>query len=196
MPSNIEIKARASNLEQMRRLVEQLADGPPQTVFQHDVFFNVSYGRLKLRTFSEHCGELIFYERPDCTEPKQCDYQICGTSDPRRLREVLSAALSESVVVRKKRTVFLVGQTRVHLDEVEDLGAFVELEVVLQPGQSPAEGHEIANDLMAKLRIDEADLVPFAYADLLQRTRNEQDAGPSRPKAESAHSDEPSKGEQ
>jgi len=83
------------------------------------------------------------------------------------LRTLLAAALDETVIVKKKREVFLVGQTRIHLDEVDELGTFVELEVVLNPGQSAAEGQQIVADLMQKLGIEEADLVSRAYADLL-----------------------------
>ena len=59
------------------------------------------------------------------------------------------------------------GQTRVHLDEVEGLGTFVELEVVLRPDQSPAEGTLIATGLMKKLGISDDQLVDRAYLDLL-----------------------------
>ena len=53
------------------------------------------------------------------------------------------------------------------LDEVEELGPFVELEVVLRPGQGTADGARIAERLMGELGIDERDLVPQAYVDLL-----------------------------
>lgn len=70
-------------------------------------------------------------------------------------------------VVRKKRALYMVGQTRIHLDEVEGLGAFVELEVVMQPDQSQTEGIQIARELMAKLEIQDTELVDHAYIDLL-----------------------------
>jgi predicted adenylyl cyclase CyaB len=71
-------------------------------------------------------------------------------------------------VVRKRRYLYLVGQTRVHLDEVEGLGEFMELEVVLRPEQSDAEGQAIARDLMTRLGIREEDLLEGAYMDLLE----------------------------
>ena len=76
-------------------------------------------------------------------------------------------ALGRTVVVKKKREVFMVGQTRVHLDEVEDLGTFVELEVVLRANQDPCEGHRIAEGLMMELGIEADKLIGCAYADLL-----------------------------
>jgi predicted adenylyl cyclase CyaB len=82
--------------------------------------------------------------------------------------EALATALGATAVVRKQRTLLWVGQTRVHLDEVEGLGSFLELEVVLEADQSVARGTAIAHDLMARLGVDEDDLVPVAYVDLLQ----------------------------
>ncbi|MBI3923027.1 MAG: class IV adenylate cyclase [Armatimonadetes bacterium] len=172
MPSNIEIKGRVRDLKQVEVLAAQLTDLPPQALTQEDVFFPAQHGRLKLRILSDDCGELIYYDRPDSTQPKQSDYRIHRTTDPSQLREVLSASLGEAIVVRKNRTVYLIGQTRVHLDQVEGLGDFVELEVVLRPGQNPEEGHLIARDLMGKLGIEETDLLPCAYADLLREQTN------------------------
>jgi predicted adenylyl cyclase CyaB len=80
----------------------------------------------------------------------------------------LSLALGVRGVVRKKRTLYLVGQTRLHLDEVEGLGEFVELEVVLRHGQSDLEGQQIARELMTRLAIREQDLLEGAYMDMLE----------------------------
>lgn len=81
--------------------------------------------------------------------------------------ETLSAALGVIGTVRKHRVLYLSGQTRIHLDDVEGLGDFLELEVVLDDGQSTAEAERIANDLMAQLGITGDDLVAVAYIDLL-----------------------------
>ena len=82
---------------------------------------------------------------------------------------MLSAALDVRGVVRKRRSVYLVGQTRVHLDQVEGLGDFVELEVVLQPQQNSSDGVAIAHDLMRKLGILPSQLIDKAYIDLLEK---------------------------
>jgi predicted adenylyl cyclase CyaB len=71
-------------------------------------------------------------------------------------------------VVRKKRWLYRVGQTRIHLDEVEGLGTFLELEVMLRPDESEGDGRATAATLMARLGIRESDLVPGAYMDLLE----------------------------
>ena len=167
MPSNVEIKARFGNLDRIRTIAEQLATEPSQTIVQEDVFFACSLGRLKLRIFPDDTGELIHYVRPDAAETRLSRYEIHRTSAPQVLRRILTSAYGQTVVVKKTRTLYLTGQTRIHLDEVMDLGTFVELEVVLTPGQSAEEGHRIAHELMEQLEIQPSDLVPCAYADLL-----------------------------
>jgi predicted adenylyl cyclase CyaB len=89
------------------------------------------------------------------------------TTDPAGLQEVPTAACGTRGVVRKRRRVFFVGATRVHLDRVEGLGEFVELEVALCPGQSANDGRAPAQQLMARLGISPDRLVDRAYVDLL-----------------------------
>jgi len=167
MPSNIEIKARVSDLEALRRVAQELADAPCEVLQQEDVFFRGARGRLKLRMFPGGSGELIHYERPDDAGASQSHYRIFATGDTKTLRAVLADALGELVTVRKTRELWLAGRTRIHLDRVEGLGDFAELEVVLRPGQCPDEGRAVAADLMERLGIRETDLVACAYADLL-----------------------------
>jgi predicted adenylyl cyclase CyaB len=90
------------------------------------------------------------------------------TAEPDRLRGLLAAACGIIGVVRKHRIVRLVGRTRVHLDEVEGLGRFIELEVVLEGDEPMEQGVAEAHDLMAALGIREDQLVPHAYVDLLR----------------------------
>ena len=98
---------------------------------------------------------------------KRSTYEITPVADANSLGAVLSAALGVTQVVEKTRTLYLVGQTRVHLDSVDGLGEFLELEVVLRPGQTAADGEAIAAGLMERLGIREADLCSGAYADMV-----------------------------
>ncbi|MEJ2144810.1 MAG: class IV adenylate cyclase, partial [Acidobacteriota bacterium] len=70
--------------------------------------------------------------------------------------------------VRKRRRLYLAGNTRIHLDEVEGLGSFLELEVVLSGSQTVAEGEAVAQSLMRELGIPESDLIQGAYVDLIE----------------------------
>jgi predicted adenylyl cyclase CyaB len=168
MPSNIEIKARARDFSNIRSRAEALTDTPVEVIPQEDTFFRVPKGRLKLRVRRADPAQLIYYERPDQDGPKRSDYQIFETPDPESLKLTLGKALGVRGVVRKTRYLYLIGQTRVHLDDVEGLGQFMELEVVLRPGQPDTEGQEIAHDLMSKLGVEQGDLLEGAYMDLLE----------------------------
>jgi predicted adenylyl cyclase CyaB len=167
-PTNIEIKACVSDLALLRALVEAIADADVEALDQEDIFFAAPAGRLKLRIFDEYTGELIHYHREDCAEPRASRYLIAPTSDPLTLKRILEQVLPNTGTVRKRRSVYHVGQTRVHLDQVDELGAFLELEVVLHPDQSEAEGVAIALDLLARLGISGDQLVRSAYIDLLR----------------------------
>jgi adenylate cyclase class IV len=163
---NIEIKARTSALQPLRARIERLVASPPQVLEQTDTFFTVPRGRLKLREFADGSGELIAYDRPDQPGPKQSVYFRWPCADARAASEALAAVLPVRGVIRKRREVFLIGRTRIHLDDVERLGCFVELEVVLGEGQSAEAGEQVARNLLAALEIPQTALVPGAYIDL------------------------------
>jgi len=114
-------------------------------------------------------AQLVYYDRPDQDGPKLSNYHIYETRDPAGLKTALSLALGVRGVVRKTRYLYMAGQTRIHLDDVEGLGHFMELEVVLRDDQSEAEGQSIAEGLMARLGIRKEDLLTGAYMDLLEK---------------------------
>jgi predicted adenylyl cyclase CyaB len=165
--TNIEIKARIASIDRFGETVESLSDAEVEVLNQEDHFFSSPNGRLKLRIFNERCGELIHYHRPDTVEPKASRYRIAPTSDPGAMRSILSQVMPSVGIVKKQRWLYRVGQTRIHLDRVDGLGDFVELEVVLRPDQEQGEGIAIAHELMMRLGIDEDQLVKVAYIDLL-----------------------------
>ena len=170
MPANIEIKARVRDFEQIRSRAEKMSDTPVDIILQEDIFFNVEKGRLKLRILAPDRSQLIYYTRPDQDGPKRSEYHISLSSDPQNLKRVLELAYGIRGIVRKTRCLYLVGQTRIHLDAVEGLGDFMELEVVMADGQSDAEGQKIAEELMSALGVERADLIDGAYMDLLEKS--------------------------
>jgi predicted adenylyl cyclase CyaB len=167
MARNVEIKARIESVDSVLLKAAALADKGPVDIVQDDTFFACQNGRLKLRALSPNEGQLVFYRRSDQKGPKESFYLISHTRTPDALRESLSLANGQAGRVRKKRTLFLVGRTRIHLDRVEELGDFLELEVVLSDGESVEAGEAIARDLMEKLGILPDQLVEGAYVDLL-----------------------------
>jgi predicted adenylyl cyclase CyaB len=167
MPVNIEIKARVDDFDVLSARAEALSDVPVKVIPQEDTFFNTEKGRLKLRMLAPDLGYLIYYERPDRDGPKRSEYHLAKTNEPENLKTALALALGVRGVVRKTRYLYMVGQTRIHLDEVDGLGYFMELEVVMREGQSDAEGQAIAEDLMRRLGVREEALIEGAYMDLI-----------------------------
>lgn len=168
MPANIEVKARLIDAEEARRKARQLSGGPPDEIHQIDVFFNCPEGRLKLRIFDSGSGELIGYHRTDDAEIRRSDYHIVRTPDAMTLLEILRQSLGESGMVEKMRHLYEVDQTRIHIDHVEGLGDFLEVEVVLRPGQSEDEGYDIAQRILKEMGILPDQYVAAAYVDLLK----------------------------
>jgi len=168
MPANIEIKAHARNFEQLKARAAALSDGPGEIIKQQDTFFVAPQGRLKLREFSAGQAQLIYYTRSDQSGPKRSEYRIYQTGDAENLKAVLELAYGIRGVVRKTRHLYLVGQTRLHLDDVAGLGQFIELEVVLRSDQTDAQGQAVAEELMQKLGLTRADLLEGAYMDLIE----------------------------
>jgi predicted adenylyl cyclase CyaB len=168
MGRNVEIKARIENPDGLFETVKALAEFGPVHISQDDTFFVCSNGRLKLRVFSPTNGELIFYQRPDSAGPKESLYSIVPTTEPDSLRDLLTSSLGQAGRVRKTRTLFLTGRTRIHLDRVQGLGDFVELEVVLKDGEPAGAGIREATELLSRLEISNRNLVERAYVDLLK----------------------------
>ena len=169
MARNVEIKARVDDLDALESRVRQWADEGPIEINQDDTFFACSSGRLKVREFSGGAGQLIFYQRSDSSGPKESSYECVETDTPSALRHALGLAYGTAGRVIKKRRLYLIGRTRVHLDTVESLGEFVELEVVLEESESESDGSAVAQDLLGKLEVGAGDLIDVAYVDLLAR---------------------------
>jgi len=178
MARNIEIKARLpQGIDEVEARARRLADHGPELLLQDDTFFLVPRGRLKLREFADGSAELIAYHRPDTEGPKLSDFIRTPVPDPAALRRSLALTCGLRGRVRKQRTLYLVGQTRVHLDRVEGLGDHLELEVVLRDDQGAEHGEAVARDLIAQLGIAADQLIAGAYIDLLE-ARNAKDPTP------------------
>ncbi len=172
MPTNIEIKARIATMERVRQQAHRRATSPVSHLEQCDVFFHVPFGRLKLRSFPSGPAELIAYHRPDIQGPKASNYRIVEVTNPSEMRALLAGALGELGTITKRRELIMIDQTRVHLDDVSDLGTFMELEVVLGDNDTHERGLQIAHELMKYFEIPPDDLIDCAYIDLLLRHRS------------------------
>ena len=174
--NNIEIKVRITDPEQARRAIERLADEPGQVLEQKDTYFDAGNDAyLKLREEVGPDGNrrasLIAYRRDRRAEPRPSDIRLCHVDSSPALTETLTHALGVLVIVEKTRHLFFRNQTRIHLDEVDRLGAFLELEVVLEPTQTNADGLQIANELLERLDLANSQNQTDSYRDLLIRAR-------------------------
>ncbi|MBW6510413.1 MAG: class IV adenylate cyclase [Desulfuromonadales bacterium] len=170
MARNVEIKARVEKVDLLIDKISAIADKGPIELSQDDVFFNCTEGRFKLRILSENRGELIFYRRADQRGPSESNYFISPTDSPETLYKVLSEACGCVDRVRKKRILYHVGRSRIHLDQVEKLGSFLEIETVLSEGEAAATGIREMHHLLDVLGIQAADLISGAYIDLIARS--------------------------
>lgn len=171
---NIEIKAKIEDPEGIISKLEQTDKHVSAVIKQHDIFFHSATGRLKLRKFQDGSGELIQYERQNAITPQLSTYEkvSLNSGDCLLMDNILTKSNGRIGVVNKTRRLYLIGQTRVHIDNVEGLGDFLELEVVLKEEEDVQIGEDIAKDLMITLGIKEKDLIANAYIDLLTNTHS------------------------
>jgi cytidine deaminase len=157
---NLEIKARDADPRGSLELALELGAEDRGEIAQVDTYFGHANGRLKLREQSPGDAELIQYRRADEAGPRVSDYRLVAIGDADALREALEAALGTLVVVKKNRRLLVWEGVRIHLDEVEGLGSFVELE--------DTGGGDRLDAVRAKLDIQEP--VAASYSDLLLET--------------------------
>ncbi len=164
---NVEIKARCRNLDRVRSLLLEEGAEHRGTDIQKDTYFRVNEGRLKLREGTVE-NNLIHYLRPESREAKVSDVALCATESGSALREVLSRACGVLVVVEKEREILLLGNVKFHLDRVEKLGTFLEIEAIDLDGSHTRESL-LAQCLQYQelLGVDDADLVGRSYSDSL-----------------------------
>ena len=166
--ANIEIKARVLDPEAAERIAESLGARSMGADRQEDTYFRVPRGRLKLRRSLFAGEQLVAYLRPDVPGPKRADYEVIPTPRDGRTREILEAMFGVEAVVRKVRRLWVVGDTRIHVDTVEGLGDFVEFEAVYPHGSADAEqaARLDVERLLAAFAIPPEDLVPHSYREL------------------------------
>jgi predicted adenylyl cyclase CyaB len=165
---NFELKATAGDMARLRRALKAAGAKRQALLAQTDTYFTVPAGRLKLRQRrGERSAELIFYLRPDAKKARTSSYQKLTVTDPPGLLRLLRTMFDEDVCVRKRRDLWMIGETRVHLDQVEGLGRFVEIEVPCARGAARA--RETMTRLVGALGIRARDVLDRSYADLLAR---------------------------
>lgn len=139
------------------------------TDHQRDTYFHVPTGRLKLRQGNIE-NALIRYQRPDQAGPKTSEVTLCPIPKGAPLESILDEVLGTKVVVDKQREIYFIGNVKFHIDRVEGLGGFVEIEAIDDGG------HCSLDELQAQcgyylnaFGIQADDLLSDSYSDMILR---------------------------
>ena len=166
---NVEIKARATDHRFIRRILEERKARRVGEDRQTDTYFNVPEGRLKLREGNIE-NTLIFYRRTNMAGPKKSEVLLYRVDPDPDLKEVLTASLGVKVVVAKRREIWFDGNVKIHLDDVDGLGLFLEIEAIDSDGsRDEAELTMQCRQFMDLFGISQQDLIEISYSDLLDR---------------------------
>jgi adenylate cyclase class 2 len=167
---NLELKAIDPDPERSLKICEDLGAEPKGVLQQQDIYFNVPQGRLKLRRQNDAIDQLIAYQRSDRPGHRESSYRIVEVETGSELEAALASVLGVMTVVSKARRLFLWKGVRIHLDQVDSLGNFIEFEAVAAGESSDLGRFEV---LLANLRrsfgIEDAHLVGDSYSDLVCR---------------------------
>lgn len=165
------MKARYGDLAKARAIAMSLGGTFLWQDSQVDTYFSTKAGKLKLRQSGKNGSELLPYMKVENGGLKRSDYVRLPTEEPELLARILDHLLGTKLQVRKLREVYLIGNVRVHLDEVEELGSFLEFEAVFS--EDTKEIQDLENRKVAELMIQfevSAEMVfQGSYPDLLAK---------------------------
>lgn len=165
---NVELKASDPDPGHSLEICSALDAEDNGVLWQRDTYFNVRVGGLKFREQEPGHPHLIQFERADEPQQRESRYRIVEIHDAQTLLAALSAAIGTTVVVTKRRHLFLWGDVRIHLDEVEGLGSFIELEAVARRESDLEHEHRLVEQLRDAFSITHDRLVAIGYADQLK----------------------------
>jgi predicted adenylyl cyclase CyaB len=166
MARNIEAKFYTESLEETERLAEEIGASYQAELAQTDIYYKTPKGRLKLRLFPGNLSQLIYYERPDSAESRISEYEVFDVANTERFLRIVEKIFEVEVTVKKIRKLYIFGSTRIHLDLVEGLGNFVELETVLEPEIPFEAAQEEHHYLLDSLGLTIKTPVPQSYREM------------------------------
>lgn len=162
---NIEFKAELRDAALARGICATLSATRVGRFTQVDTYYRVHTGRLKKRQVPGEPVEYIRYDRPDAATPRPSDFVVMGEEE--FFERYGRLPLPVRVVVRKTRELFLYRNVRIHLDEVEGLGTFLEFEAVVGGGHDEAQCRALLVRLREVFSPALGEPVAVGYADLL-----------------------------
>ncbi len=166
---NVEIKARCADPSFVRNyLINHNADFKGLDE-QTDTYFKVSSGRLKLREGKIE-NNLIFYNRRDQAGPKSSHFHLVKIEDAKGLKDVLERSCGIKITVRKKREIYYIDNVKFHIDEVPNLGSFIEIEAGnISTDKTEEQLLSQCKFYLKEFAIKEKDLVAESYSDMLMK---------------------------
>ncbi len=167
---NIEFKAELRDLDAARTQCKLIGADCVAVTRQVDTYFKLTDGRLKRREAEGEPVEWIYYHRADESRPKLSNYTILS-DDQARLRWG-THSLREWLVVAKTREIWILENIRVHLDEVDDLGVFIEFEAIVSREHNVQECHELIADLRTRFGPVINEPISLSYSDLMEQLIN------------------------
>ena len=162
---NIEIKARYEKHEYAEKVLEEKGARKEGLDMQKDTYFNVKNGRLKIREGKIE-NSLVYYQREDKEDPKTSDVSICDLENPEEVKRVLKNCLGVKVIVEKEREIHWLENVKVHLDRVENLGKFIEFEL-MKDKKGSYDTEEDLENLMDEFEVDRSRLIDKSYSDMV-----------------------------
>lgn len=168
---NIEFKAELRDLDLARTVCRAIGATPVAAFEQTDTYYRLAAGRFKKRQVPGEMTEYIFYDRPDGTGPKLSHFTIYSEQEA-QTRFGLQP-LPESGTVHKRREVFLLGNVRIHLDDVTGLGRFIEFEAMVSPEHPIPECARLVAELRATFGPVMGEAIACGYIDLVEEGTGE-----------------------
>lgn len=165
---NLELKVEVKDFYAILQNITSLGAKRVDTLYQTDRYFLIGEKRLKLRDVNGG-SQLIYYSRPNHPNSRLSRYYIFTFKDQQRtvIEKLLNMFLAVKAVVIKKRVLYQYKHTRIHLDEVENLGNFLELETVLDESIPQNNFYEEHDAIINALELSRYKKIKSSYSDLV-----------------------------
>jgi adenylate cyclase, class 2 len=167
MPINYEFKAKSTQNDAYEAILKNHQADFKGIDTQIDTYFQVPNGRMKLREGNIE-NYLIHYVRSNDASAKLSEVLLYKSQPESELKAILTKALGVKVVVKKERKIFFIQNVKFHLDEVEGLGTFVEIEAIDTDGTHTI--HDLQRQcthFQALLGIETQNMVAISYSDMM-----------------------------
>ncbi len=164
---NVEFKCELRDLVVAQSQCKQMNAHAIGSIQQVDTYYKMPDGRLKCRIIDDEAEEWIFYNRPDRLTPKISQFLILSKQQAQARWGTIN--LKKWVTVSKKRDVFLIENTRIHLDDVDNLGTFIEFEALVSPRYNVRVCHELIAEYRQLFAPILGEVIASSYCDMIDR---------------------------